>query len=64
MLNLNLFKQTKVYQEAKAEGKEEGKLESKLEIVPKLVERGMSIQEIANILDLDTETIREYLRQQ
>ncbi|MBR8835527.1 MAG: DUF2887 domain-containing protein [Stigonema ocellatum SAG 48.90 = DSM 106950] len=56
MLNLNLFKQTRVYQETKEEGK--------LEIVPKLVERGMSIQEIADVLELDTETIRKYLRQQ
>ncbi|MBR8835526.1 MAG: Rpn family recombination-promoting nuclease/putative transposase [Stigonema ocellatum SAG 48.90 = DSM 106950] len=64
MLNLNLFKQTRVYQEAKEEGKEEGKLETQLKIVPKLVERGMSIQEIADLLELDTETIRKYLRQQ
>ena len=38
-------------QEAKAEGEEEGKAEgeikTKLNILPKLVQRGMSIQEIA-----------------
>jgi predicted transposase/invertase (TIGR01784 family) len=61
MLNLNLLKETRVYQEAKAEGKEEGKLENKLEILPKLVERGLSIQEIAELLELDTETIRKAL---
>ena len=64
MLNLNLLKQTRVYQEAKAEGKEEGKLESKLEMVSKLVKKGMSVQEIADFLELDTETIRKYLREQ
>ncbi|MBE9048937.1 DUF2887 domain-containing protein [Nostocales cyanobacterium LEGE 11386] len=61
MLNLNLLKNTKVYQEAKAEGKEEGELKAKLKIVPKLVQRGLSIQEIAELLELDTEVIRKAL---
>lgn len=39
MLNLNLLKETRVYQEAK----EEGELETKLKILPKLVQRGLSI---------------------
>ena len=39
MLNLNLLKQTRVYQEAKEE--------AKLELVAKLVQKGLSIQEIA-----------------
>lgn len=60
MLNLNLLKETKVYQE----GKEEGELETKLKILPKLIERGMSIQEIAELLELDTETIRKALKEQ
>ena len=57
MLDLNLLKETKVYQEAK----EEGELETKLKILPKLIERGMSIQEIAELLELDTEVIRKAL---
>lgn len=57
MLNLNLLKETRVYQEAK----EEGEIKAKLKILPKLVQRGMSIQEIATILELDTETIRNAL---
>lgn len=57
MLNLNLLKETKVYQEAK----EEGEIKAKLKILPKLVQRGMSIQEIATILELDTDTIRNAL---
>jgi predicted transposase/invertase (TIGR01784 family) len=61
MLNLNLLKDTRVYQEAKAEGEEEGEIKAKLKILPKLVQRGMSIQEIATILELDTDTIRNAL---
>ncbi len=61
MLNLNLLKETKVYQEAKEEGKEEGELKAKLKILPKLVQRGLSVQEIAELLELDDETIRKAL---
>ncbi|MCG6136014.1 MAG: Rpn family recombination-promoting nuclease/putative transposase [Nostoc sp. LLA-1] len=61
MLNLNLLKDTKVYQEAKAEGEEAGELKTKLKILPKLVQRGLSIQEIAELLELDTEVIRKAL---
>jgi len=57
MLNLNLLKETRVYQEAK----EEGELEIKLKILPKLVQRGLSIQEIAELLELDAEIIRKAL---
>ena len=60
MLNLSLIRQTRVYQEAK----EEGELEAKFKIVPKLVQRGMSIQEIAELLELDSETVRKALREQ
>ena len=65
MLNLNLLKETRVYQEAKEEGEQEGELKgelkAKLNILPKLVQRGLSIQEIAELLELDTETIRKAL---
>lgn len=53
MLNLNLLKQTRVYQEAKEE--------AKLELVTKLVQKGLSIQEIAELLELDVEIIRKSL---
>ncbi|MDB9306193.1 DUF2887 domain-containing protein [Nodularia spumigena CS-591/12] len=61
MLNLNLLKETRVYQEAKEEGEQEGEIKAKLNILPKLVQRGLSIQEIAELLELDTETIRKAL---
>ncbi|MHC5719815.1 MAG: hypothetical protein ACYTX0_49225 [Nostoc sp.] len=53
MLNFNLLKQTRVYQEAKEE--------AKLELVAKLVQKGLSIQEIAELLELDVEIIRKSL---
>ncbi len=62
MLDLNLLKETRVYQEAKEEGKEEGKLEEKLEIVSKLLKKGFSIQEVADLLELDTETVRSAIQ--
>ncbi len=61
MLNLNLLKETRVYQEAKAEGEEEGELKAKLKILPKLVQRGLSVQEISELLELDDEIIRKAL---
>jgi predicted transposase/invertase (TIGR01784 family) len=59
MLNLDLIKHTRVYQEAK----EEGKQEIVLEVVPKLLQRGLSLQEIAEILEVDVETVRKAARQ-
>ena len=57
MLDLSLLRETRVFREAK----EEGKQEVKLEILPKLVQKGFSIQEIAEILEIDVETIRQSL---
>jgi predicted transposase/invertase (TIGR01784 family) len=62
MLDLNLLKETRVYQEAKEEGKEEGILEGKLKIVPNLLKKGFSIQEIAELLELDTDTVRDAIQ--
>ncbi|WP_066424275.1 hypothetical protein [Anabaena sp. 4-3] len=55
MLNLDLIRDTKVYQEAFAEGE----LQVKLKIVPILLELGLSIQQIAEKLKLDTDVVRE-----
>jgi predicted transposase YdaD len=58
MLNLDLIRDTKVYQEAF----EEGELQAKLRIVPILLELGLSIQQIAEKLKLDVEIVREAAR--
>ncbi|BAY83006.1 hypothetical protein NIES267_24920 [Calothrix parasitica NIES-267] len=60
MLGLGELKQTKVYQEAFEEGKQEGKLET----VPKLLQQGLSIEQIAEALSLDVKTVRQVASQQ
>ncbi|MBD6620895.1 Rpn family recombination-promoting nuclease/putative transposase [Komarekiella sp. 'clone 1'] len=59
MLNLNLLKETRVYQEAK----EEGKLETKLEMIPILLELGLSIQQISERLELEVEEVRKVVQE-
>jgi predicted transposase/invertase (TIGR01784 family) len=67
MFSLSDLKQTRFYQEAKAEGKQEGKqegklegkLQGKLETVPLLLELGLNIPQIAARLNLDEEVVRE-----
>ena len=58
MLGLSELRQTRVYQEAREEGRQEGKLEAKLEMVPLLRQLGLSVEEIAQRVGLDVETIR------
>jgi predicted transposase/invertase (TIGR01784 family) len=74
MFSLSDLKQTRFYQEAKAEGRQEGKLEGrqegrqegklegrqegKLETVPLLLELGLNIEQIAARLNLDVEVVR------
>jgi predicted transposase YdaD len=50
-LEIEQFRNTEIYQQAEKE--------SKLKIVPKLLEKGLNIQEVAELLELDLETIRE-----
>ena len=53
MLGVKL-EETRVYREAKQEGREE----LKLELVPQLLARGMSMQEVAQLLNLTIEQVR------
>ena len=53
MLGVNL-KETRIYQDAKAEGREQ----LKLELVPRMLARGLTIQEVAELLDLTPEQVR------
>lgn len=59
MLGLESLKNTRVYREAK----EEGVLETKLETIPRLIKLGLSIEQIAESLELDVETVRKNAQQ-
>lgn len=59
MLGLSELKQTKVYQEALEEGRLEGELRGKLAAVPLLLEAGMSIEQIAQKLGIDIQTVEQ-----
>jgi predicted transposase/invertase (TIGR01784 family) len=72
MLGNEQLKKTRFYQEAFEEGKEEGTQQGiqqgiqqgKLETIPILVKQGLSIEQIAEALSLDVETVRQAARQQ
>jgi predicted transposase/invertase (TIGR01784 family) len=60
MLQFNELKQTRVYQEAREEGIKEGKLAA----VPLLLKAGVSVEQIAHQLELDTAVVRQITQQQ
>ncbi|PHJ56819.1 hypothetical protein VF14_22620 [Nostoc linckia z18] len=60
MLNLDAFTKTRLYQSILTKTK----IEAKLELVPKCVDKGMSVQEIAEFLEVDAEIIKKYLQEQ
>jgi predicted transposase/invertase (TIGR01784 family) len=57
MLGLSL-EQTRIYQEAKAEGREEQKAEMLRVTVPLLLKTGMSVEQIAQELNVDLEAVQ------
>jgi len=63
MLKLPELKKTKVYQEALEEGRQEGKLTQQLKMVSNLIQRGDSLEEIADLLELEVEVVREMSQQ-
>ena len=63
MLNLGSLRSSKFYQEAKEEGVEEGVLKTKLETIPRLIKLGLTIEQIAESLELDVETVRKNTQQ-
>ncbi len=55
MLGLDLIRNTRVYQEAFAEGERQAKLAA----VKRLLELGLSVEQIAQAMDLNIETVRQ-----
>ena len=66
MLGLSELKKTRFYQEVFEEGKQEGKQEAKqqakLEIIPNLLPMGLSLEQIAQALDLPLEVVQTTVR--
>jgi predicted transposase/invertase (TIGR01784 family) len=58
---------SQTYQEwkeaTKREGRQEGKLEGKLESIPRLLALGLSVEQIAQALDLDLEQVRQAIQE-
>lgn len=53
-----------VKQEVKEQFKQEVKVEVQLEMIAKLLQRGMSVQEVAEILELNVDFIRRIVDEQ
>ena len=63
MLNLQEIKQTRVYQDAKEEGIQQGILRQKLAMIPLLQELGLTIEQIAQRLEISENLVRENIEQ-
>jgi predicted transposase/invertase (TIGR01784 family) len=67
MLGLGDLKQTRAYQEAEQAGREIGRDEKQQEMlritIPLLLEKGMTVEEIAQHYKMPTETIQQFVRQ-
>ncbi len=60
MLNLDDLSHTQYYKDIIERGRSEGKLEGKLESIPKLSAIGLSIREIAEVLELSEQLVSKY----
>ncbi len=63
MLDLDEFKNTQLYESIVAKIKAKTELQTKLKLALKLNDKGMSVQEMAELLEIDVEIIRKYLRE-
>jgi len=68
MLGLDLIRNTRVYQEAFAEGEQQGReageQQGKLAAVPRLLELGLTVEQVAQAMELDVETVRQAVPKQ
>lgn len=61
MLGLGDLKQTRAYQEAEQAGEEKKQAAMLTKMVPRLLRRGLTLEEIAEDLELSVETIQEFV---
>jgi hypothetical protein len=59
MFSLSELKQTKVYQEALEEGEQIGELKAKLVAIPRMIEFGLRLPQIAQLQDLPLEVVQQ-----
>jgi predicted transposase/invertase (TIGR01784 family) len=64
MFGLTEWQQTRFYQEVKEEVREEVKEETKLETIPRLLNEGLTVEQIARIFELDIEVVRQAIKKQ
>ncbi|MEL4897608.1 Rpn family recombination-promoting nuclease/putative transposase [Crocosphaera sp. Alani8] len=66
MFSLSDLRETKVYQEALEEGieqgKQEGELKTKMSTIPRLIALGLTVEQIAQAVDLDIEQVRNIIQ--
>jgi predicted transposase/invertase (TIGR01784 family) len=62
MFGLSDLQQTRVYQEAKQEGRQEGRQEEKLEVLSRLLPLGLTMEQIAQALNLEVEQVRKIVQ--
>ncbi|NEP51449.1 MAG: Rpn family recombination-promoting nuclease/putative transposase [Moorea sp. SIO3C2] len=63
MFSLSDLRQTKVYQEALAEGRLEGEIQGKLKSIPRLLALGLTVEQVAQALELEVEQVTKVLQQ-
>ncbi|EGJ33166.1 MULTISPECIES: Rpn family recombination-promoting nuclease/putative transposase [Moorena] len=71
MFSLSDLRQTKVYQEAKAEGRlegiqegiQEGEIQGKLKSIPRLLALGLTVEQVAQALELEVEQVTQVVQQ-
>ena len=61
MFGVEDLKRTTFAQEMRLEGELEGKLKVKIKTVPRLLAKGFSIQEVAEILELEISQVRSVI---
>ena len=64
MFGLTEWQQTRFYQEVREEVKEEVKEEAKLEAIPRLLKMGLSVEQIAEALELKVEVVKKAVEKQ
>ncbi len=64
MFGLTEWRKTRFYQEVEQEVEQRTKIATKLEAVPRLLNTGLSIEQIAQALELEVEVVRKAIEKQ